>query len=460
MAMDVKGKKITVAGLGNSGFHAAMLLAKRDAEVKATDSSDSEAVRDAARQLKGRGVKVETGVHTEDFVKGSELIVLSPGIEESSPVVRWAGKYKIPITGEMELGYRFCKGKIIAITGTNGKSTVTALTGEMLKASGMDTVVCGNIGNCLSGEIDRITNRTLVVLEVSSFQLERSETFRPHISVILNITDDHMDRYKRSSDYYSDKLKIFRNQRQGDFVALNFDAENLRCLKIQPGPKTFFYSRLANTDGAYVDNAQIVFAAGGRDVKVLALSDAQLKGAHNIENILASTLIAMLAGASPQAARDAVKNFKPLSHRFEEVAVIDGVRYVDDSKGTTVDSTRRALESCDAPVILIAGGKDKFSDYSAVRELFRNKLKLLILIGEARRSIRMSIGEIVRTVECDDMSGAVKTAAENASKGDIVLLSPMCSSFDMYKSYKERGEIFAGYVKSLRGEYRGAGSRA
>lgn len=427
--MYIKGKKITVVGLGNSGFNAAVLAADLGAKVWATDAGDSPALREAKKALEAKGVKVQIGGHTEDFIKASDLVVLSPGVEETSPALKWARIYNIPVIGEMEFGFRYCKGRIIAITGTNGKSTVTTLIGQILKDAGLDTVVCGNIGNSLCGEIGGIDKDTWVVLEVSSFQLETIVGFKPYIAVILNITDDHMDRYSKFSDYFAEKLKVFKNQDKNDRLVLNYDAENLRPLKSMAASKVSFYRR----------------SPGDK-------FDTTLKGVHNTENILASILVSSIVGVPMPSMLRTIKYFKGLSHRFETVAVIDGVEYIDDSKGTTVDSTARAIDSCKSPVILIAGGKDKHSDYGAIKDRIKSKVKELILIGEAADAIAGAIEGAAIMHKAKDMDEAVRMARGLAKKGDSVLLSPMCSSFDMYKSYKHRGEVFRKAVDGIRCE--------
>lgn len=447
--MELRGKKVTVVGLGNSGFNAASLLLDQGAEVWATDGGEGMVVRENAATLEGRGVHVETGRHTELFVRGSALVVVSPGVEDSSWPVRWAIQCGIPLIGEMELGYRYCRGRIIGITGTNGKSTVTTLIGDIMKAAGQDTVVCGNIGNSLCGEISRIGEKTWVVLEVSSFQLEKIERFRPHIALILNITDDHMDRYTRFDQYVAEKLKIFRYQTRDDRLILNYDASNLR--RLSGAAPVFYYSRLEKVTGAYLDGDDFVVSAGPRPVRVCSRTDLRLKGVHNVENVLACILAGVLAGADPAAIRQAVREFRGLHHRVETVDVVDGVEYIDDSKGTTVDSTRRALESFAGKVILIAGGKDKQSDYAAVKGTVRERVRHLILIGEAKRRIRAALGDAVDTRDAADMHDAVRIAHSLANAGSVVLLSPMCSSFDMYRDYKHRGQVFREAVLSLKG---------
>lgn len=445
--MDLKNKKVTVVGLGNSGMNAAILLYELGADVYVTDSRDTPEVKSSLYEFEHRSIRAEIGGHTKDFISGSSLVVVSPGVEDSSPAVRWAEDLNIPIISEMELGYTYCKGRIIAVTGTNGKSTVTSLIGEMLKDGLKDTVVCGNIGNSLCGEISRISRDTWVVLEVSSFQLERIKIFKPHIALILNITDDHLDRYKTFKEYFAEKLKIFQNQTKDDYLILNYDAQNLRPLKDKARSKVLFYSSRSKTNGAYLKDERMACVWNGSEKEVARTDDLGLEGLHNLENVLASSLAGILAGVSGESLRNTIKNFKGLPHRFETVAVIDGVRYIDDSKATTVDSTYRALESCKKPVILIAGGRDKNSDYGVIKELVKKKVRHLILIGEAKDKIRNNLAGAVETHDAKDMFEAVRIASGLAKKDFLVLLSPMCSSFDMFKSYKDRGEVFKDAVK-------------
>ena len=447
----MKNKKVTVIGLGNSGLNAALLLKDLGALVRVTEAVDNAPVRKNAAILDEKEITYELGRHTKDFIKDSELVVVSPGVEDSSPAVMWANELNIPIISEMELGYKYCKGRIIAITGTNGKSTVTTLIGEMLKGQEIDTVVCGNIGNSLCGEIDRINKETWVVLEVSSFQLERVVDFKPAIAIILNITDDHMDRYDKFNDYFNEKLKIFKNQGAKDILILNRDAKELAGLEKKARSKVLYYSRLSATNGSYLRGSEIMCVAGAQPQEsVCELKDIRLKGLHNVENVLACVLAAALTGAGKTSMKDTIKNFTGLRHRFETVSIIDGVEYIDDSKGTTVDSTLRALESCARPVILIAGGKDKNSDYSLVRDIVKEKVRCLVLIGEARDKIKELLGGVVQTRDAATMQDAVNLSRALAKTDDLVLLSPMCSSFDMFKDYKERAEAFKKAVLGLR----------
>lgn len=453
--MELKGKRVTVIGLGNSGVSAALLLSKHGAKVFATDAGLSADLKKSKAKLEAKKINVELGEHTEAFVKGSDLVVVSPGVENSSQALKWALKYKIKIISEMELGYRFCKGSIIAITGTNGKSTVTTLIGEILKNSGKDTVVCGNIGNSLCGEIAKIKKDTWVVLEVSSAQLERIEKFKPHIAIILNVTDDHMDRYKDFYEYFNHKLKIFANQDRNDLLILNYDAENLRNLKGLAGSSVLFYAkeRLAASGydiAAYVRDEWICCIYGEGEKEIMHVNDIKLKGLHNLENVIVSSLVGMITLATARSIRDTVRKFTGLAHRFETVDVVEGVEYIDDSKSTTVDSTRRALESCQKPVILIAGGKDKHSDYSVVKNVVEDKARHVVLIGEATGAIKKALIESALIHEAGDMDEAVEMSSKLAGDGWVVLLSPMCSSFDMYKDYKERGNKFKEAVRKLK----------
>ncbi len=453
--MNIENKKVTVIGLGNSGLNAAIALDNIGAFVRVTERADNADVRKNIERLEHRDIEIEIGAHTRGFVQSSELVVVSPGVEDASPPVRWAEELGIPVISEMELGFRLCKGRIIGITGTNGKSTVTALIGEILKEAGFKTVVCGNIGNALCGEIEGITKDHWVVLEVSSFQLERTADFRPHIAVILNITDDHQDRYRSLKRYFDEKMKIFKNQDAGDFLVLNHDAPNLRELtaqKAKPKAKTYFYSRTNEKVSAFIKDAKIICAFHGRQEEICGISDIRIKGGHNHENALASSLVAIIAGARPDSIRDALKRFRGLSHRFETVEIVNGVEFVDDSKSTTVDSTLRALESSAKPVMLIAGGRDKNSDYSAVRDIVRRKVKGLMLIGEAKYRIQEALGELTRVHEAGTLEEAVAESFKLAQDGDMVLLSPMCSSFDMFKDYKHRGEAFREAVREIKNQ--------
>ncbi|MFA5256495.1 MAG: UDP-N-acetylmuramoyl-L-alanine--D-glutamate ligase, partial [Candidatus Omnitrophota bacterium] len=312
----MKNKKVTVIGLGNSGLNAALLLKDIGAIAGVTEKGDNAEVRKNAAILSGKGIAYELGRHTKDFIKDSDLVIVSPGVEDSSPAVRWADELNLPIISEMELGYRFCKGKIIAVTGTNGKSTVTTLIGKILEDGNKDTVVCGNIGNSLCGEIGRINKDTWVVMEVSSFQLERVSDFKPAIAVILNITDDHMDRYDKFDRYFNEKLRVFKNQDERDVLILNRDAKELDGLRVRAKSGVLYYSRLSRANGSFLRGERIVCAAGLKEEEVCAVEDIRLRGLHNIENVIVSVLAGTLAGVKPVSMKETIRNFTGLNHRF------------------------------------------------------------------------------------------------------------------------------------------------
>lgn len=450
--MYLRNKKVTVVGLGNSGISSAELLKKKGALVRVTDNNDSEDIRKNAKFLEEKHVTVEIGKHTEPFLSRTELVVVSPGVEESSLPIRYATERNIPIISELELGYLFCKGPILAVTGTNGKSTVVSLLGEIFREAGISVNVCGNIGNSLSGEIGNIGKKTEVVLEVSSFQLERIESFRPAVSVILNVTEDHLDRYRDFEDYLAAKKRIYRNQKDGDVTILNYDDENLRNLakteKINS--RVLYFSMKEKVEGAYLDKEDIKISLGNGPEALFTPAASRLTGEHNIENILASSLVAVLRRADIASVGKAVSSFKPLPHRFEKVGSIGGVEFIDDSKATNIDSTYRALKSLDRSAVLIAGGKDKNLSYAKVLPAIKAKVKKIVLIGETRRKMRDIFEGFIPVEEKGSLEEAVRAAYRSASPGDYVLLSPMCSSFDMFRDYKERGEVFRQAVEKLK----------
>ncbi|MDP2942263.1 MAG: UDP-N-acetylmuramoyl-L-alanine--D-glutamate ligase [Candidatus Omnitrophota bacterium] len=434
MKNDFKDKKVTVVGLARSGMAAALLLKKKGAEVYATDCGDSAGLRKNAGSLRKKGIRVEIGVHTRGFVKGKDLIVISPGVPEDSPILKWAAEEKVPVIGEIELGYLCCEAPIVAVTGTNGKSTTATLIGKILKKGGKSAVVCGNIGNPFCGEISKVKKDSVVVLEVSSFQLETIRRFRPCVAVVLNISQNHFDRHPDLKSYIKAKSRIFENQKTSDWAVLNYDDPLVRGLRAKTKAKTIFFSRKK-----------------GIPEMVCRQEELKIKGGHNIENALASLCVASIFGVKPEAAREALMAFKGLEHRFEHVAEIGGVEFINDSKGTTVLATIMALESCDKPVILIAGGHDKGSDFRKAGPAVGSKVKKLVLIGEAKDKIRKHLNGAVPAIEAGSMEDAVKKAYSEAEPGDCVLLSPMCASFDMFKNFEERGKVFKQAVKGLLG---------
>ncbi len=448
--MDIKGKKITVIGIGESGRSAAIFLKKKGAAVFLTDSGASEEIEKSAAQLRNSGIEVETGKHTKGFVEGSSFVVVSPGVPEKALPVQWARQLNIEIIGEIELGYRFCSGRIIAITGTNGKSTTCTLLEQILKDAKKDALLCGNIGEAFIGKIDKVSRDTIVVLEISSFQLEGITSFKPYISVILNISQNHLDRHKDLEEYFAAKQRIYAFQTKEDYAVLNYDDENLKALlPLIKNTNTLSFSRKILVKGAYANVNKMFLNV--KDLQEIAkIKDLKLKQPHNIENFLAASICASLCGVPAASINKTLKTFQGLTYRIQLVASINGVDYFDDSKATTVESAKAALRSMRGKVILIAGGRDKGSDFTQAGEEIKRKVKRLILIGEAKRQMLEELSGFADTTEASDMDEAVKIAAESASSGDSVLLSPMCASFDMFKDYKHRGDVFKQAVINLK----------
>lgn len=447
-----KGKKVTVVGLAKSGAAAAFLLKKLGARVWATDSGDSEGLRKTRGLLEAKDIKVELGRHTPEFVKGKDFVVISPGVPEDSQVLKWAVEYKAPVIGEIELGYICCKAPIVAVTGTNGKSTTTTLIGEILKKGGKRAVVCGNIGNPFCGEIARIKKNSVVVLEVSSFQLESIKSFKPHVAVMLNISQNHFDRHPDLAAYINAKSRIFENQDKDDWAVLNYDDPLVKKLKAKTKAKTLFFSRKNKKAAAFFESGSVFIGQGRAAQKICSVSELKIKGVHNIENVLACLCAASIFGISPKKIKEALLGFKGLEHRFEHVAAVRGVEFINDSKGTTVLATIMALESCGKPVILIAGGHDKGSDFRKARHAVGAKVKKLVLIGEAKEKIKDHLMGAAPCIFAETMEEAVKKAFFESEDGDCVLLSPMCASFDMFRNFEERGRVFKEIVRTLKEE--------
>ena len=449
--MDLRNKKVTVVGLGDSGLKSALLLEREEAIVSVTDESDTPSVRENAKALERDYLDIEIGEHTEPFLEDTELLVISPGVEDNALPIKYAKENNIPIISELELGFNFCKGPIIAVTGTNGKSTAVSLLGDMIRSAGLPVNVCGNIGNSLSGEIDKIDEDTNVVLEVSSFQLEWIVDFRPKISAILNIAEDHLDRYKSFKEYFDAKKEIFRNQKEDDFLILNYDDKRLRDLPEKEiiKPKVLYFSAKKKVDGIYLDKGSVKVSFKGKEKTLFKLEDALLKGDHNKEDILAMSLMATLLDVEPGPIKSAINRFHPLSHRFETVRTFKGVEFIDDSKATNIDSARRALKSLKKKTILIAGGKDKNLSYEKILPAIKN-VKKIVLIGETRPKMRKLFKGKVPLEESETLEDAVLKSFKSAKKNEVVLLSPMSSSFDMFQDYKERGEVFKKAVWSLK----------
>jgi len=453
--MNLKDKRILVVGLGKSGGASAQFLQARGAKVTVSDSKRPEQLANEIPGLLDRGIAVETGGHGERTFRGQDLIVVSPGVPaDSAPLVQ-ARVQGVPIIGEIELAAQFLQGRIVAITGSNGKTTTTTLTGEILAASGFPVAVGGNIGTPAISLVDQTTPQSFVVLEVSSFQLETIQTFRPFISAILNITPDHLDRHGTLEAYVDAKACIFENQNATDFCVLNADDSAANALTSRANCPVLHFSRRTEVPaGAFVRNGKILFRDNQSEreifpIEILPVAEITLQGAHNLENVLAAVCMASLAGCPAEKIRDAVRAFKAVEHRLEFVAEIAGVRYFNDSKATNVDATIKALESFPANIHLILGGKDKGGDYSVLNTLLHERVKRVYTIGAAAGKISSQIQQAAEIAPAQTLERAIHLATAAAKPGDVILLAPACASFDQFQSYEHRGRVFKELVRAL-----------
>jgi UDP-N-acetylmuramoylalanine--D-glutamate ligase len=447
--MDLKDKRALVVGLGKSGVASALFLKSRGARVTVSDSKPEAELRDEILLLLDHGITVETGGHGDRTFRGQDLIVVSPGVPFDSPQLGQARTLGEPVIGEIELAAQFFPGPIVAITGANGKTTTTSLAGEIV-ATKHSTLVGGNIGTPAITFADQAKPDTWVVLEVSSFQLETIATFRPRIAVILNITPDHLDRHKTFANYVNAKARIFENQQPSDFTVLNADDATTASLADRTHAQLFWFSRKKTLErGAFVRDAHIVCRDSHGERTIMPLAEIPLKGAHNLENVLAGVAIGVLAGCEPEQIRAAVRSFKAVEHRLEFVTKIAGVEYYNDSKATNVDATIKALESFPGNIHLILGGKDKGSDYTVLNDLLRERVKRVYTIGAAAPKIESQIKSAVEIDHADTLETAIRRASELAVAGDVVVLAPACASFDQFQNYEHRGRVFKETVYSM-----------
>jgi UDP-N-acetylmuramoylalanine--D-glutamate ligase len=447
--MDLLGKKVLVVGMARTGIATAKFLKAKGSLVTTTEVKPEEEMKEAVQELKGMDFSTEWGGHrTETFLK-QDLIVASPGVDLSVDPIQKAIRHGVRVISEIELAYHFIHVPILAITGTNGKTTTTLLLGEMLKEDGRKVGVGGNVGEPLVLFADGGDRWDVLVVEISSFQLEATEHFRPRISVLLNITEDHLDRYSSYTDYIEAKVRIFANQNSGDLAVLSRDDPIVMQAGERVKAKKVMFSMSERLEeGAFFNGQKISLRLGGKGEEY-SLAKAPLKGVHNVENMMAALTAARIFGCSKKAVQDVLDRFKGLEHRLEFVRKIRGVRFYNDSKGTNVGSVVKSLQSFSEPVILIAGGKDKNGDLSPLKELVQKQVKHLILVGEAKERMNRELGGLTDTVVAKTMEEAVSLARQKAKGGEVVLLSPACSSFDMFKDYKERGKVFKEAVRRL-----------
>ena len=447
----VAGRRVTVVGLARSGVAAARLLRAAGAQVTGTDLKPLEALGRVATELEALGVRLLTGRETRGAFDGADLVVVSPGVPLDGDQLGPARARGVPIIGELELGWRALEAETIAITGTNGKTTTTALTGALLAEQPRPVLVAGNIGTPLAAHALRFPADGLVVCEASSFQLETTETFQPRVAVVLNITPDHLDRHGSLGAYVDAKARIFANQTPADCAVLNADDEATAALAGRTRANVVWFTRRRQLARAvFVDDGWIAAKLNGHVEEICPVSEIFLRGAHNVENVLAATACALWVGLAPEAIRRAIGRFRGVAHRIEFVRDRRGVQYYNDSKGTNVASTLRALESFAERIVLIAGGRGKGQDFAPLAAAARGRVGHAFLIGEDAPKLAAAFKEAsVPATRCPSLEAAVEAARRLAMPGDVVLFSPACASFDMFDNFEHRGDVFKKLVERL-----------
>jgi len=446
-------KTVAVVGLAKSGVAAARLLRRLGARVLASDSGARESLTAEARALERDGVGLWAGGHPDEAFRGAELVVVSPGVPLELPALAAVRGRGVPVIGELELAWRVMEADCIAITGTNGKTTTTTLTGELLRTQVRPVMVGGNIGTPLAEHALEFPGDGIVVAEVSSFQLDAVDRFRPRVAVVLNVTPDHLDRHGTFERYVDAKARIFANQTATDCAVLNADDPVTAGLAARARGRVIWFSRATTLPhGVFIYDGWIVAKLNGSTERICPVSEITLRGQHNVENVLAATGCALWTGMAPSAIRRGIAAFRGVAHRIERVHDDRGVVYYNDSKGTNVDSTIKALQSFSEPIVLIAGGKGKGQDFAPLAEAARGRVRCAILIGEDGDRIRTAFQSAgMSAASADSLEDAVRRAREAARVGDVVLLSPACASFDMFRNYEHRGDVFKSVVRALLG---------
>ena len=454
--MDLAGKKVLIIGAARSGIAAAQFLTARGAIVALNDQKPLDKWSEAALALKDAGVGLLPGEPPMWLLDQLDLVVVSPGVPANIIPIRYAERAGAEVIGEVELAYRFLKGRVVAITGSNGKTTTTSLIGELLKDAGFKVQVGGNIGKALITMVESSVDDCWTVAELSSFQLETIKEFRPHIAVVLNVTPNHMDRYESFNDYAAAKHRIFMNQTSSDFAVLNADDPTVSSWATGLRSHVTMFSVKEQLDrGVFVRSDELIARTSAGDQAVLRTGEMKLRGLHNVENVAAAVAVGLSAGAGVESMRETVKRFDPVEHRLEFVAELNGVKFYNDSKATSVDATLKALEafaSEPGKVVLILGGRGKKAPYAPLAELVRTKVRKLILIGEDADTIARELGEYGVSERAADMRDAVRRSFAAAETGDVILLAPACASFDMFDSFEQRGKVFKGEVIDLRSQ--------
>jgi len=455
--IDLKDKEVCVLGLGVSGFAACKLLLAQKINVKISEINDNPNTKDKLKILQDKGVKFEIGKHSAEFILSCDLIVVSPGVRFDLPILKKARQNKIPVISEIELAYQFCPSKIIAVTGTNGKTTTVKLISHLLKEK-FNVYEGGNLDIPFevpfSSFVEKLYGEDIVVLEVSSFQLENILYFEPFVSIMLNITTDHLNVHKDMNDYLSSKAKIFSNQKAGDFTVINAsDPYLLKMKDIIHSNLCYFSLNKKVPEGAYINRDEIIFCKD-EEIEVICKKDVfPLLGEHNLENCLAAVVAARILGLNKFEIEKGLRSFQNIEHRLEEVGEIKGVEFINDSKSTNVACLEKALLTFKAPLFLILGGIDKGNDYSQIGTLIKGKVKSIFAIGKSKENIAKVFKNIVDVIIKETLEEAVECALKNAKSGEKILFSPACASFDMFKDYKDRGKQFKKIFSRLKKEY-------
>jgi len=447
--IELAGKKVLVVGLARTGIATALFCAERGARVTATESRSEPEIAEAAKKLRMAGVKLELGAHQAETFVQQDLIVPSPGVPPMMPALAAARAIGVPVWSEIELAWRFLRGRLICITGSNGKTTTTSLIGHILETAGLPVQVAGNIGTPLISRVEISSDGSFTVVEASSFQLEFISTFRPNIAVLLNVTPDHLDRHGSVESYAAAKARMFENQMPEDAAIINAD-DTVAPQYAPTGPRVFWFSREKQVaSGCYVRGDEIIFRCDGEETVLLNRKIIGLRGSHNMENVLAAAAAARLAGVEPGAIAEGVRTFAGVEHRIEYVATIGGVEYFNDSKATNVDATLKALDAFPGNVLVILGGKDKGSDYKILRQTLRSRARMALLIGSAADKIEADLAGAIPVERVQTLERAVEHASQHAKPGDTVLLAPACASFDQFENYEHRGRVFKQLVREL-----------
>ncbi|HPK54690.1 MAG TPA: UDP-N-acetylmuramoyl-L-alanine--D-glutamate ligase [Smithellaceae bacterium] len=447
--MNLQGKKIVVIGMGRTGIATAAFLGLRGARVAVTDEKPREAWDERFARI-AREKWLEIGSYDAEILNGADMVIPSPGVPPYNDILAEAVRKKVPVMSEIELAYRFLKKPMIAVTGTNGKTTATSLLGEILAGAGKRVFVGGNIGNPLIEFAGTAQNEDFVVAEISSFQLQWVEKFHPFIAILLNVTCDHVDYHGSFEAYRSIKALIFANQNAADYAILNAEDAEQKSMAPHIGAKIALFSSAKEIQrGMHLRGDDLIFKSFDGSEEMYPRSMIKLPGLHNVENIMAAVMAARFCGCGRESIVNAVAGFRGLPHRIEYAGEKKGVKFYDDSKGTNVGSVVRALDTFTEPVILLLGGRDKDGDFDTLQPLLTKKTKKVILFGEARERIAAMIGPEVPAEKRRTLREAVESAYQNAAEGDIVLLSPGCASFDEFKNYKERGDFFKNMIGNL-----------